>query len=57
LFNPEQPEDIKDKIVDILGNNTIKMNLIEKGKKRVKEFSWEKHAEAIIELFENRRKK
>ena len=35
----------------VLTNNELKKSLIEKGLKRVKEFSWEKTAETTLEIF------
>ena len=57
LFNPDDPNDIRDKLVDILTDESIKNSLINNGRNRVGMFSWQKHAAAIIELYENRKKK
>lgn len=45
LFDPHNPEDIALKMVDIL-EDKLRKRLIAAGRKRVREFSWEKTAEA-----------
>lgn len=52
LFNPNKPEDIKRAMVDIVGSNEKRNELIKRGLKRVKDFSWEKCARETLEEIE-----
>ncbi|MBU4421572.1 glycosyltransferase family 4 protein, partial [Patescibacteria group bacterium] len=45
FVNPDNPEEIKNAITKILDNPELKQDLIEKGHKHCKEFSWQKCAE------------
>ena len=40
-FNPHDPIDIKNKIVNLYYNNALKQEMIEKGYNRVNHFTWE----------------
>ena len=40
-FNPHDPIDIKNKIVNLYYNNALKQEMIEKGYNRVNQFTWE----------------
>lgn len=51
LFDPENPQDIAEKIESVLTNPTLQKELIEKGLQRVKAFSWAKMAKQILELY------
>ncbi len=51
LFNPENAEDISGALARILSDSGLRAELIEAGKKRAKEFSWEKHAAGILQCF------
>jgi glycosyltransferase involved in cell wall biosynthesis len=51
LFDPYSPQDIAKKIEQILDVPTLQQKLITNGLKRVKEFSWEKMAEEILNLY------
>ena len=51
-FDPNNPGDIKDKIEYVLKNDDIRLNMIEKGKFRAKEFSWKKHCKQIVDEYE-----
>jgi glycosyltransferase involved in cell wall biosynthesis len=50
-FDPENPEDIAEKIMVLLDNNSIRKRLIEAGKKRILSFSWEKTAAETLEFY------
>lgn len=52
-FDPENVEDIAEKIAQVLNDNKLRQNLIEKGNKRVKDFSWKKMAKQTLEIYEN----
>lgn len=51
LVNPENEEEIAAAILKIVEDNSLREKLVEKGKERVKEFSWEKTAEEVIEVY------
>ncbi len=50
-FNPKDPNDIADKISEVLNSEKLRKELIEKGEKRVKEFSWKKMVEQTLEVY------
>lgn len=52
-FNPLSIEDMAEKINSVLDSEKLRKELIEKGKKRVKEFSWKKMAEQTLEVYES----
>lgn len=49
--NPNEVEDISIKILKILRNQRLQMDLIEKGKERVKFFNWKNTAEETYKLY------
>ena len=51
LVNPEKEEDIAEAIRKVITDKALRDNLIERGKKRLKDFSWEKSAERTLEVF------
>ena len=51
-FSPDSPQDIKNKIEQVLSDPNLQKLMIDKGKKQVKNFSWEKHCKIIIEEYE-----
>ncbi|MEJ2627861.1 MAG: glycosyltransferase family 1 protein, partial [bacterium] len=51
LFNPHDPNEIAKNMEKVLKNRKIRNTLIEKGKKRVKEFSWDSAASQTLELY------
>lgn len=53
LFEPKNPEDLADKIVRLLCNDKIKMELSERGLKRISELglTWKKAAERYRKLY------
>lgn len=50
-FSPYSPFDIAEKLKLVLKNESLRKNLIEKGKKRVEEFSWRRCAEKTLEFY------
>ena len=50
-FNPENEHEIADTIVDFFKDSSLAPILIEKGKKRLKQFSWEKAAVETVALY------
>jgi len=50
-FDPANIEDMANKIMYVQNNASVRKQLIEKGKKRVKEFSWKKLAEQTLEVY------
>lgn len=51
VADPEDPKDIGNKIKLVLSNRSLANDLIEKGKKRVKMFSWKKTAQETIDFY------
>jgi glycosyltransferase involved in cell wall biosynthesis len=51
LFNPDSPDDMAEKILELLENNALREKLVELGNNRVKEFSWPKCAKETLEVF------
>ena len=50
-FDPYDVNDIANKILHVLNNVSLRKSLIEKGKKRIKLFSWKKMAEETLEVY------
>jgi len=50
-FNPDDPEDIKDKLELLLNNNELIENMKEKSIIRGNDFSWEKTAKITLRIF------
>jgi glycosyltransferase involved in cell wall biosynthesis len=53
LVDPTNPDEIRNAVISLLENPTLCNNLIQKGKNRLKLFSWEKSANKLIEIIEN----
>lgn len=53
LVNPEQTDEITAAILQLVNNNEYYNNLQLKGFDRVKEFSWETTAKAVLKLYES----
>lgn len=47
-FDPHDPEDIKDKIMNVMSDTKVRQTLVKKGLKRVQLFSWEKSAKETL---------
>jgi len=50
-FDPFETQDIADKIKSVLLNDKLRSDLIQKGRQRVKQFSWEKMARETLDLY------
>ncbi|OGE30263.1 hypothetical protein A3C59_04770 [Candidatus Daviesbacteria bacterium RIFCSPHIGHO2_02_FULL_36_13] len=50
-FNPNDSDDMVNKISQVLNSKKLRKELIENGKKRVKLFSWKKMAEQTLEVY------
>ncbi len=51
-FNPNDTNDIADKINKVLGDEKLREEMIEKGYEQVKKFSWEKSAREVLQVLE-----
>lgn len=51
-FDPYNPQDIAQQINTLLHNPQLQQTLIQKGYQRLQDFSWEKTARRVIEVFE-----
>lgn len=51
LVNPENADEIRKAIMEVLEDKELKKELIDKGSKRVEEFTWEKTAEETFNLY------
>lgn len=52
LINPFNPDDLTQKMIEVLGNKQLQQQLSEKGLERAKDFSWEHSAKQLIEIYE-----
>lgn len=51
IFDPDDPKDMAEKIYIMLNDDDIQREYIEKGFKNIERFSYRKHAEELINLF------
>ncbi|TES93090.1 MAG: glycosyltransferase family 1 protein, partial [Candidatus Cloacimonadota bacterium] len=51
LFNPHSTEDIKEKILTVLLNDSIRGNLVKEGLRAVKQYDWNCVTERILEIY------
>lgn len=51
LFNPEDPQDMAEKLYQLLTDTNGAKKIIEKAQKRAGEFTWEKTAKQYLDLF------
>ncbi|GFE71284.1 glycosyltransferase family 1 protein [Chroococcus sp. FPU101] len=51
LIDPQDPLQIAEAILQVISNTHLRQSLIEKGKKRVKLFSWEKTAQETLKAY------
>lgn len=51
--NPEDLSDIREKLKEVMENKELRDNMIEKGFKQAKKFSWEKCAEETYHVYKN----
>lgn len=56
-FNPNSPEEIASETERVLSDRALQKNMIKKGLKQVGKFSWRKHAERIIDIYERQKKR
>ncbi|MEK7551298.1 MAG: glycosyltransferase family 1 protein [Patescibacteria group bacterium] len=52
-FNPEDTDDIREKIERVIKDPKLRSEMIEKGKAQIKKFSWEKTARETLKVLEN----
>jgi len=52
LFDPNDPNDLRTKIEEVLTNQSLREELIKRGTERAKMFSWEKCAKETLAVFE-----
>lgn len=52
-FDPENENDMVEKISKVLDDKKIRESLIKKGEQRYKEFSWKKMAKETLQIYEN----
>lgn len=52
FFNPKDPKDMAEKIWRAYSDEVLRNQLIQNGKKRVREFSWKKMAEETLKIYE-----
>ncbi|MBN2307052.1 glycosyltransferase family 4 protein [Candidatus Peregrinibacteria bacterium] len=50
-FDPYNIEDIKQKMLDFIKDPTLRQKLIDRGRERVKFFSWDKMVEGVLEVY------
>jgi glycosyltransferase involved in cell wall biosynthesis len=53
LFDPEQPEDMAEKIIQALMNEDLREDLVKRGEKRVLDFNWESTAEQTLSIYKS----
>jgi len=51
LFNPKSPQELRRIIIDLLNNKEYRNSIIEKGNKRLENFSWEKSARQTVDIY------
>ena len=52
-FDPQDADDIKEKIEKVISNPKLRSEMIEKGKQQIKKFSWEKTARETLKVLES----
>jgi glycosyltransferase involved in cell wall biosynthesis len=52
-FNPKNPEDMADKIILVLKDESIRRNLIAEGRKRLLDFDWKRTARETLNLYKD----
>jgi glycosyltransferase involved in cell wall biosynthesis len=53
FIDPNSTESIKNAIIELIGNSSLRLKLIEEGKKQVKKFSWEKSSKKLTEIIKD----
>ena len=52
FFNPNDPEELAEKMFQIINNETLRQNLIKKGLQNIKRFSWQKCAKETLQIYQ-----
>ena len=52
LFNPHDPDELKDCLSDVLGDAKLHHEMSRQGQQRAREFSWARSADAALAVFE-----
>ena len=52
-FDPNDPKDIAEKIKEIISNQKLHQDLIERGKNQVKKYSWRQMAQETLKVYES----
>jgi len=52
-FNPHNPKDIAAKIQEVITNQQLSSDLVEKGREQVKKYSWQKMAQETLDVYES----
>jgi glycosyltransferase involved in cell wall biosynthesis len=52
-FNPRNPNDIAEKLTEVLSNNKMQKDFIKKGLTHIKKYSWENMARETLKLYES----
>ncbi|MGD9347096.1 MAG: glycosyltransferase family 1 protein [Candidatus Aminicenantes bacterium] len=51
FFDPEQPEDMAEKILSVLEDQDLREDLVGRGEKRILDFSWESTAQQTLSIY------
>jgi glycosyltransferase involved in cell wall biosynthesis len=51
LFDPERPDELQETIERVLGSDTLRASLRERGRQRAKEFTWQRCAERTLAVY------
>jgi glycosyltransferase involved in cell wall biosynthesis len=51
FFDPQQPEDIAEKILSVLKDQDLREDLVKRGVKRIAEFSWDSTARQTLSVY------
>ncbi len=51
-FDPKSPEDMAEKIIQVLEDENLRQRLISEGKERIRAFGWEKAASDVLSFYE-----
>jgi glycosyltransferase involved in cell wall biosynthesis len=52
FFDPKDPEDMAEKIMRLLNDEELRVELMAKGSQRVSDFDWEKTAEQTLSIYQ-----
>jgi glycosyltransferase involved in cell wall biosynthesis len=51
LFNPQSPEELSAAILKVIGTPDVRQDLVARGLRRAREFTWERTARATLDVF------